>query len=153
MSILETETELRLIAEKNLADLITFLEGGQPETYNLHIKATAERLRVDPVREKATKAVLYVLRRIVDEPEIAWHMGFGTQAFDLLTAAHAANQGKDHQEVKAEWEDEIKPRELRADSRLDVILKIARETLPEDEEIALLKSLKEQIDHRLDRLD
>lgn len=45
MSILETETELRQVAEKNLADLITFLEGGQPETYNLHIKVKAEQIR------------------------------------------------------------------------------------------------------------
>ena len=45
MSLLETEKELRQVAEKNLADLITFMEGGQPETYNLHIKVKVDELK------------------------------------------------------------------------------------------------------------
>ena len=47
-SQLSTEKELRLVAEKNLADLQTFLSGGEPPTYALHIKLAAEALMANP---------------------------------------------------------------------------------------------------------
>ncbi len=42
-AMLDTERELRLAAEKDFRDLIVFLKGGQPESYNLHVKVAAEQ--------------------------------------------------------------------------------------------------------------
>lgn len=39
--------------------------------------------------EQASRAISYVLERIRTDPDIGWNMGFGTQAFSLLTEAMA----------------------------------------------------------------
>lgn len=40
--------------------------------------------------EKAKKAIVHVLRRIKREDKVRYHLGFATEAFDLLTEAAAA---------------------------------------------------------------
>jgi hypothetical protein len=47
---LETEREISRAAEKNYRDLVAFLNGETPETYCLHVKECADRLRKDKAR-------------------------------------------------------------------------------------------------------
>ena len=38
---------------------------------------------------KAKEAIHHVLFRIKNDPDIGWHMGYGSQSFNLLTEAAA----------------------------------------------------------------
>jgi hypothetical protein len=50
--------------------------------------------------KKVGEAITYTLKRIRDDSSIGWYMGHGTQAFELLTAAHSAMSGLDQETVK-----------------------------------------------------
>lgn len=42
-----------------------------------------------PPEDQARKAIGHVLTQIREHPHVGWHLGFGTQSFDLLTEAYA----------------------------------------------------------------
>ncbi len=56
----------------------------------------------------ADKAVLHVLRRIIDDPRLAYHFDPLTESFQLLTAAYAEAQGKDVAEVRRGCENRMR---------------------------------------------
>ena len=47
----------------------------------------------DPAKQAADKAIKHVLRRIQDQPKIAWYFGPASHSMDLLTDAHAMLHG------------------------------------------------------------
>lgn len=53
-----------------------------------------------PAEDQAKKAIRHMLDQIRDNPEIGWYCGFGTQAFSLLTEAHATLWGRDLEETR-----------------------------------------------------
>jgi hypothetical protein len=53
--------------------------------------------------EQAKKAIGYALRRIRDEWQIGYHMGYGTQAFALLTEAASTLFGEDLDKVREKF--------------------------------------------------
>jgi hypothetical protein len=76
---LETERELRLGAEKNYRDLVALLSGETPETYCLHVKCAADKLREqietttihqrDRAEEAADKLASAILGEPIDWPD------------------------------------------------------------------------------------
>ena len=50
--------------------------------------------------ELAAKAVEYMLRRISEDPNVRYHVGYGSQAFDNLVEAHAAITGEDREVIE-----------------------------------------------------
>ncbi|MFZ4776798.1 MAG: hypothetical protein ACOYM3_15615 [Terrimicrobiaceae bacterium] len=75
---------------------------------------TADTITADPIwdstqmdelktEDKKTRAILYALGRIADEPHIAWYCGVGTQVWSLLTEALAAAHGKSVREIRSAW--------------------------------------------------
>lgn len=46
-----------------------------------------------PAEKQAAKAIRHALLRIADHPVIAYHCGFGSQTYALLTEAHATLHG------------------------------------------------------------
>jgi hypothetical protein len=60
----------------------------------------AKQMDGRPEGEQAAQAINYALRRIKEEPHIAWRMGAGTQAWALLTEAYSTLSGKPIIEVR-----------------------------------------------------
>ncbi len=51
----------------------------------------------------ADRAVSAVLRRIREDGRIAYLMGFGSQTFELLTAAYAEHRGEDVDQFRKDF--------------------------------------------------
>lgn len=51
--------------------------------------------------DKASKAVMHLIRRIRKDEKMRYYLGFGTESFELLTEAAAEITGKSVEEVKA----------------------------------------------------
>ncbi len=75
---------------------------------------TTDTTKTDPIwdstqmdalttEDKKTRAILYAIMRIADEPRIAWYCGVGTQVWSLLTEALAAAHGKSVREIRDAW--------------------------------------------------
>lgn len=77
--------------------------------------------------EKAEKAVAYLIRRIRDDGETAWLLGFGSEAFRLLTDAHAEVTGQDPEAFRRELWTQCRPVEHRP-----VVARIPRPRTPQE---------------------
>lgn len=57
-----------------------------------------------PPEEQARRAIAHTLGRIRDHQVIGYHMGLGSQSFDLLTEAYASLTGIQVAEVRRQFE-------------------------------------------------
>jgi hypothetical protein len=55
----------------------------------------------------ADEAVLNVLRRIMDDPRVAYYFDPFTRSYELLTAAYAEATGQDVDKIRKEIEQEL----------------------------------------------
>lgn len=81
-------------------------------------RLTKKQQELALVNETAKKAVTHVLRQIRNHPHVGWYLGFGTQSFELLTAAAAAAHGEPLEQVQAHFAptDARNPEELVGDA-------------------------------------
>ncbi len=49
------------------------------------------------------KAIKYIVRRIIEDPNVHYYCGYGTEVFHLVSLAAAEMQGRSPEEVEAEF--------------------------------------------------
>lgn len=104
-----------------------------------------------PKLTKSEQAVKHVLKILCDNPEVMYHMGWGTQSFALLTEAEAEHLGVDRREIESRIAANSSPRELNADSRLETILDLSDDRLEyPDERRQLLERLRDRLEEAID---
>lgn len=69
--------------------------------------AAAEQERGAKSMTKSDDAVVHILRRVLDEPRLAWYIGQATASLEFLIAAYAEMTGRALVDVKAEIEPRV----------------------------------------------
>jgi Lar family restriction alleviation protein len=69
-----------------------------------------------PAEKQAAKAIQHTLARISEQPTVAYHCGYGTQTYALLTEAHATLHGITMEEAQENYPP-AQARELEPDER------------------------------------
>lgn len=62
----------------------------------------------------AIKAVIHILRRMQDDPRLAYLLGLGSESFTLLTAAYAEHTGNAVETVRTELWDQMQTQRVPA---------------------------------------
>lgn len=96
-----------------------------------------------PPLEQARRALQHVASRIHSDPFVGYYLGYGSQAFALVTEALATIRGEDVVKVRTEWSP-TSPRDPRYEPRGDEPprLEFSDDTLRELREVcALLEEL------------
>ena len=96
--------------------------------------------------EQAKEAIKHVLRVIRDNPDAGYHLGVGTQSFDLLTEAMATMLGKKVEDIRIAFQPTAT--RLSDSKKLEDVKEILSSykllTLPKDE---LLKKLADVLNN------
>lgn len=71
-----------------------------------------------PAEKQAAKAIAHTLLRISEQTTVAYHCGYGTQTYALLTEAHATLHGITMEEAQNNYPP-AQPKELSAGSKRD----------------------------------
>lgn len=71
-----------------------------------------------PAEKQASKAIAHTLLRIAEQTTVAYHCGYGTQTYALLTEAQATLTGKTIEEIQDRFPP-AQPKELPAGSKRD----------------------------------
>lgn len=82
-----------------------------------------------PPIDQAKKSIGYALMRIRENPQIYYHMGFGTQAFSLLTEAYATLRSEPVADVRKRYLPE------KTNEKIDTVIVRELRTLLEDSQI------------------
>lgn len=67
--------------------------------------------------QASSKAILHLLVRIRDNPDIGWFMGIGTESFSLLTEAYARLSKRSVEEIRRDFRP-VNPRDPREGAML-----------------------------------